>query len=241
MEFFITGTDTGIGKTFVTAALAAAFTVSGQEVKAQKWVATGNAFLPEDVCFIKDAVARARGEERGVDDHVTSKECPYRFAFPASPHLAASMEGKVISGEVIKESFLKMRGTADIILVEGVGGIMVPLSEDLLLADLLVDLKIPSIVVAKAGLGTINHTLLTIEYMKKRGITIRGLILNRQYPGEETGEGVEHELIVADNSRIIEKFSGVPVLAVLPHVDDVMDAASALEPVALDLVSQGVK
>jgi dethiobiotin synthetase len=234
MELFVTGTDTGVGKTFVTAGLAAAIAGMGHDVMVQKWVATGSSSQPEDLSFVKDAVFRATGRFPGNDRRITGDECPYCFAFPASPHLSARLEKRAVSPDVVKECYERMKERAGVLLIEGVGGLMVPLSDDVLLSDILSELGIPSIVVARAGLGTINHTLLTVGFMKTLGIPVRGVILNRQHAPAD--DDVEHDDIVADNRTTIERISGVPVLAVLPRSGDVMELAGFFREVAEKLV-----
>lgn len=231
MEFFITGTGTDIGKTFITASLAGAFTLEGYATTVQKWVSTGNNARPDDMIFIKKAIALAAKENFSETFRVPKDECPYRYHLAASPHLAASMENSTVSKDVIYDSFNRLKEKSDILLVEGSGGIMVPLSDNILISHVVKELAIPSVVVASAGLGTLNHTLLTLYYMKDMGIPVKGVILNSQYDEGENRDGYEQPAIVLDNKKTIEKFSGIPVLSIMPR-KEIKTAIELLRPVA---------
>ena len=218
MEFFITGTGTGIGKTFVTALLARAFVHRGLSTGVQKWVSTGSREMAEDLEFIGQNVPEL------FTQSVFSAclHSVYCLEFPASPHLAAEKEDVAISPDVIKRAFLGLKGRFDILMVEGAGGIMVPVTRKVMLVDIVQDIGLPVLVVAASGLGTINHTLLTLEVLGQRHIPCIGVVLNSQGldPAFE-----EHPDIVADNARVIEEFSGVKVLGSLPRVEKFDEAA----------------
>lgn len=218
MELFVTATGTGIGKTFVTALLAKTFSRQGMSVGVQKWVSTGNRANAEDIEFIRQHVPAL---DQGDSDNACL-QAVYCLEFPASPHLAAEKEGFSISTEKIIAAFERMKNRFDILLVEGAGGIMVPLSRQVMLADLVKKLRIPALIVAACGLGTINHTLLTIEALRRREIACAGVVLDSQGldPAFE-----EHPDIIRDNARVIEEAGGVRVLGVLPRVgmsDEIM-------------------
>ncbi len=210
MEFFVTGTGTGVGKTFVTALLSRMFVEKGLSTAVQKWVSTGGRTQAEDIEFIVRHVP-----ELGPAGGACARAL-YCLEFPASPHLAAEMEDITISSQDIAKFFLEMRDKFDILMVEGAGGVMVPLTRQLLLIDLVKELGLCGLVVAAAGLGTINHTLLTIEALEHRGIPCVGVVLNSQ--GLDTSSE-EHPAIVEDNARVIEQFSNVPVLGVVPRME----------------------
>ncbi len=223
MVIFIAGTDTGVGKTFVTACLARIWKAKGIDVGVQKWVSTGNSTLSEDCQFIY--------EKAGIEGIAIpgSMESPYCFEFPASPHLAAELEGKRVDMERLRAVFLSMRKRHELLIVEGVGGVLVPISREVLLADLVSELDIPTLIVARSGLGTLNHTLLTIEALLRRDIDVLGVILNTTQQDDPD--------IINDNKRTIEEVSGIRVFGIIPHRKEVHEACPVVEPFASELLS----
>ncbi len=218
MVLFVTGTDTGVGKTFVSALLAKALANKGTDVKVQKWVSTGNNIFSEDCVSIYELL--------GTKEEVTagSDVAPYCLPLAASPHLAAEEAGVTIESKVIRDAFLRLGSSCEVLIVEGVGGVLVPLTRDLLLADLIADLKMPSLVVARSGLGTLNHTLLTLEALRCRNIEVLGVLLN--------SHGDEDSTIVRDNQRTIADMGEVEVFGVLPRVKRPLDAIPYITPIA---------
>jgi dethiobiotin synthetase len=209
---FITGTDTGVGKTFVCGALWRYLLGRGLNIGYQKWVSTGGTGIPDDLqqCL---AAAGLPFEQENLEHQV-----PYRFRLPASPHLAAEQEGRLIEPEIIKGRFRQLVERHELLLVEGVGGLLVPLRRDLLLADLLADLQLPTLVVARSGLGTINHTLLTLEALRVRQIPVLGVVFSEAMPTPD-------ELLVQDNLRTIAEIGNVRVFGRIRH------GGAAAEPV----------
>jgi dethiobiotin synthetase len=202
--FFIAGTDTGIGKTFITSLIALFFTQKGLNVLMQKWAQTGGA---DDALLVYEKM----NKKNVLDDKEFLKiACPYKFSYPASPHLASMLENQKIDIEIIKRSYYEISKKCEILLVEGSGGIMVPLTEDTLFLDLLKELGIPVILVARAGLGTINHTLMTAKILENNNVDIFGIILNNYDNNSE-------EIIINDNAKIILKFSGVKNIIIMPY------------------------
>jgi len=227
MILFIAGTDTGVGKTFITALLARALIDQGIDVKVQKWVSTGNSNLSEDCVFIYELLENKSDEPIHVlQDTIGfgSDVAPYCLPFPASPHLAAEQAGITIETEVIRDAFFRLESSCEILIVEGVGGVLVPLGRAMLLADLVADLSLPALIVARSGLGTLNHTLLTLEALRHRNIQIVGVLLNSQ--------GGEDSFIVRDNQRTIAEMGQVEVFGVLPRVKSLLDAISSIAPMA---------
>ncbi|MCK4839216.1 MAG: dethiobiotin synthase, partial [Desulfobulbaceae bacterium] len=156
-------------------------------------------------------------------------QVPYRFSFPASPHLAAELEKKEIDPEIIVSAYREMTRRYEVLVVEGVGGLLVPLRRDLLLADLLGLLKLQTIIVARTGLGTINHTLLTIEAMRKRQIPLIGVIFT------DTAE--EAEVLVQDNMKTIAETGRIEVLGHLPHCQGEKGLNEAFTPIGERIVA----
>ncbi|PXF58281.1 MAG: dethiobiotin synthase [Deltaproteobacteria bacterium] len=232
MILFVTGTDTGVGKTFITALLAKALVDQGIDVKVQKWVSTGNSNLSEDCVFIYELLGNKSVKTiHGLQDTSAfgSYTAPYCLPLPASPHLAAEQAGVTIKTKVIRDALFRLESSCEILIVEGVGGVLVPLSRDLLLADLVADLKLPVLLVARSGLGTLNHTLLTLEVLRHRNIQIVGVLLNSQ--------GGEDSSIVTDNQRTIAEMGQVEVFGVLPRVKSPLDALSYIAPMADRIVN----
>ncbi|GMR04840.1 MAG: dethiobiotin synthase [Thermodesulfobacteriota bacterium] len=209
-NFFITGTDTGVGKTFVAAAFVEALRKAGFDVGVMKPVETGCAesggeLVPGDALKLKEA-ARTSDPLDLIN--------PYRFAAPVAPCVAASMEDREIEIDKIAEAFNVLSKRHDFMVVEGAGGLMVPLTPTKTFIDLLSILKIPVIIVAPSRLGVINHTLLTVEAARRGGIDVAGIILNN--PALSRGSDLSGET----NAEVIERFSGAPLLAELPFIKE---------------------
>lgn len=203
---FITGTDTGVGKTYVAAGIAVALKQRGVNAGVMKPAETGcrmraGRMVPRDALRLMKA-ARARDPLFLVN--------PYRFRKPLAPSIAAELEGKKIDPKKIINAYHALSKRHDFMIVEGAGGIMVPLTQSYLYLNLACDLGLPVIVVARPGLGTINHTLLTLSALKERGIMISGIVINyaqnrKAGTAEKTGPAV------------IEKISGVKIAGIIPY------------------------
>ena len=166
---FITGTDTGIGKTIVTCGIALSLKAKGLDVGIMKPIETGCNPNPEDALFYKTMLQ--------LDDTLNTI-CPIQLKAPLAPSVAAEQENKVISLSHITDTYKKLSQEHDFILVEGAGGLMVPVLDDILMAHLPVILKIPIILVAGNKLGGINHTLLSYHYAEAIGLKVLAIILN---------------------------------------------------------------
>lgn len=171
--FFITGIDTGIGKTYATGFIALELKIAGYKVITQKLVQTGCTGIAEDIITHR----KIMGEPLNEFD-INKTTCPYVFEFPASPHLASKLENKIISLDTINNSTKTLSENFDIVLIEGAGGIMVPITEDLLTLDFIKNQGYPVIIVSSPRLGSINHTLLTAEICKNAGIRIARIVYN---------------------------------------------------------------
>ncbi|HEX5983987.1 MAG TPA: dethiobiotin synthase [Solirubrobacterales bacterium] len=199
---FVTGTGTEVGKTVVAAAIARTLAAEGKRVAVFKPAVTG---LEEGVETDHALLRRASGSAQS-DEEIA----PYRYGPPASPHLAAAMAGEQIDPERLRAAAHAADEGADAIVCEGVGGLLVPLSPGYLVRDLVVDLGHPLVVAAGPGLGTINHTLLTIESASAAGLDVAAVVLT-PWP-EEPSE------IEKSNRETIAALAGVEVLT-LPHLD----------------------
>ncbi len=205
---FITGTDTGVGKTIVSAALARTLLNRGIDVGVMKPVETGCArgpkgLLPTDSEFLIKA-ARSKDPKKLIT--------PYTMETPVAPCEAAEREGVEINDEYIRDCYLKLKERHDFMVVEGAGGLMVPIYQKFLVSNLIQLLGLPIILVSRPKLGTINHTLLSIHYAKCQGIKILGFIVNRRHEAIHLAE--------EKSPIIIEKISGVPFLGTKPYIED---------------------
>ncbi|MDO9566316.1 MAG: dethiobiotin synthase [Candidatus Desulfaltia sp.] len=217
-SLFITGTNTGIGKTVICGCLARYLSRKGINVGIQKWVSTGNRNTSDDIDYCLSMIGR---EKEDVDNPLLLH--PYTFDFPASPHLAAELEGQEVDIDKIVESYHTLMRRHDLLIVEGVGGVLVPLTRDRLLIDLVADLAIPVLIVTDSGLGTINHTLLTIEALTKRDITILGMVFNFA--------GKEDKIIEEDNRKTISRIGKRPSFGSLSKLDSMEALIDEFEPI----------
>lgn len=204
--FFITGTDTGVGKTLVCTALVKLFRSYGKDVGVMKPVMTGVKSNLEKTSA-NDAYILKRTSD--TDDSLDLIN-PYCFKEPISPHLAARLNNQEIDEKLIKDNFNKIKIRHEIVIMEGIGGISVPFSDNFFIGDLIRELNLPAIIVARASLGTINHTLLSIHYAKRIGIEIAGVIINNMPENPSLAERA--------NPGEIERLTNVPVLGVIPEI-----------------------
>ena len=209
---FVTGTDTGVGKTEVSCALVAAARADGLDLGAMKPAQSGvEPGDPGDAQRLRAAAGETDPPEL---------VCPYTFAAPLAPGVAARLAGVEIRLEVILEAAQVLAARHTALLVEGAGGLLVPLTPRHTYADLAVALGLPVLVVARAGLGTVNHTALTVEALRARGLAVAGVVLNRT--SAESDPSVPH------NAAEIERLTGAKVLASLPFLRDIGARQQAL-------------
>ena len=206
---FITGTDTGVGKTVVAAGLVLALKARGLNVGYMKPVETGCPVLdgevvPMDVRFLREVT--------GIRDEL-DLVCPYRLKQPAAPSIAARMEDTHIELGYIVDQYFQLSLIHEIVVVEGVGGLMVPLNNSDLISDLVLQMGLELVIVSRPGLGSINHTLLTCNIAKMMGIPLSGTIING-FGKDAIG------LSERTNPDEIEHFSNMPVLGILPWLRD---------------------
>jgi dethiobiotin synthetase len=207
---FITGTDTGVGKTVVTAALVAALRRQGYDVGAIKPIETGLSSFADTG---SDAV-RLRAAAGGRD--ALAEVRPYGFRHPLSPLDAARLERRRILLPTIMRNFRRVRARHEILLAEGVGGVLVPVTPSLNILDLIYRMRLPAIVVGRAGLGGINHALLTLTALHRQKVPVLALVLNRTLPSP-TGIARTQE---SSTVRLLRRSAKVPVLGPLPYLGD---------------------
>jgi len=213
---FVTGTDTGVGKTLVACAIVRGLRRRGLDVGVMKPVETGvGAAGPLD--------ARALREAAGVDDPLEDV-CPQRFALPAAPAVSAVHEGSAVDLAQLDAAFERLAAHHEYLLVEGAGGLLVPVTAELSMAGLAARWELPLIVVARARLGTINHTRLTLEVARGRGLAIAGLVLSHADGPTSPAD--------AANLRALREDPGVRLLGEIPPLapgalppDDALDLA----------------
>ena len=210
---FITGTDTDVGKTVITGCIASSLLKKGKNVAVYKPVQCGNLLKGKikspDLFLVKNL--------SGISDNCIFND--YSFKFASSPHLAAELENKKVDINIIKKHFDEISKNFDYVLIEGSGGLMVPLIRDYTVLDLIRDLSVPVLVVARAGLGTINHTILTVNALKSRKIKVIGIILN-YFKGSTIEE---------DNKKIINQLSGVKIIGAAPFSGNLRKLADNFE------------
>jgi len=209
---FITATDTGVGKTAITAALGYHLCERGVAVGVMKPVETG---VPVEEDAQSDA-ARLRAAAGATDPMELIS--PYRFPEPLAPLAAARRTGKAIELDRIVRAFERLGGRSRPMLVEGIGGLLAPLSETFELADLIRALKLPAIVVGRAGLGGINHALLTVEALARRNIPVLAVALNCPTPAACSSSDPIAFHQVQTTVDLVRELGGRPVYGPIGHV-----------------------
>ena len=265
--FFITGTDTGVGKTVITAALIKAIGLLGLKACGMKPIETGctksefrvqssefevtDKFINNDLSKLSICHAgldpassssldsRFRGNDNecgfidkpfdkrtellpadgmflkkmaGIDDSI-DLITPIRFESPLAPLPASEIEGREIDLNKIRAAYSELSKKYDAVITEGIGGLLVPIKRDYFVLDLARDFGLPIIVVSRPGLGTLNHTLLTVNYAIKEGLDVAGIIINYSQPPEGT-------LAEGTNPEIIKQISPVPLIGIFPYLKD---------------------
>jgi dethiobiotin synthetase len=213
---FVTGTDTGVGKTVVAAAICAALAARGEKVAAFKPVVTGTGD-PPDPLWPPDHELLAQATGRQAASDVT----PYTFGPPLSPHYAAELAGEEVDPARLRERACELSAGADALVCEGVGGLLVPLTDRYSVCDLAGDLGLPVVVVARTGLGTINHTRLTVEAARAAGLDVLGIVIT---PWQDP------EPIEQSNRATVEQATGIRVSTLAPATPATLAAAGASLP-----------
>lgn len=204
---FITGTDTGVGKTVVTAALALHMKRKGIAVGVMKPIETG---------IMSSRLARsdaARLQAVVESDDALGAICPFQFELPLAPLAAAQSEKRQIDLGVIQKVHRLLSRRYEYVVIEGVGGVHVPIGPKLQVLDLIARLKFPVVVVGRSALGGINHALLTIEALRRRRIPVAAVMLNQTRPARSKLDRLQERTTV----EILRKQAGAPVLGPLPY------------------------
>jgi dethiobiotin synthetase len=207
---FVTGTDTGVGKTVVAAAICAALAARGERVAAFKPAVSGLDEEPGEFGRDHELLASVASAGQSPED-----VAPWRFGPPVSPHYAAELAGERIE----PAQLLAAARAHELLVCEGVGGLMVPITPGYLVRDLAIDLELPLVVAARTGLGTINHTLLTVEAARTAGLSVAGVVMT-PWPDEPT----EME---RSNRATVERLADVRVSGLPPTTPDRLAEAGA--------------
>lgn len=191
MILFVAGIDTGIGKTIATGLMARWYAARGFTVVTLKLVQTGCEGFPEDIGTHRDMMGSGR-----LPEDLTGLTCPYVFRFPGSPHLAAAIEGRSVDTARLEAAARELAQRYEIVLVEGVGGLCVPLTDETTVLDFLAQRDWPVVLVTAPRLGSINHTLLSLEALRTRHLSLAAVIYNLHHTARPE--------IVRDTRRVIE-------------------------------------
>ena len=211
---FVVGTGTDIGKTYITGLMVKKLAEGGKNPGYYKAAMSGNerrqdgSLIPGDALFVQQCA--------GIQQPLT-KMCPYVYENAYSPHLASRIEGNPVDMDVVKQGFYQTLKEHDYVTVEGSGGILCPICFDerkLQLEDIITELDLSSVIIADAGLGTINSLVLTAEYMKAKQLPVKGMIFNNYHPGNVMEE---------DNIFMCEYMTGLPTLAKVKEGDTQLD------------------
>lgn len=204
--YFISGIDTDAGKSFVTGYIARRLMESGKTVVTQKFIQTGNEDFSEDITRHRALM--------GIDllpedlDHTTA---PIIYSYPASAQLAARIDGKTIDTTVIDEASHRLSERYDIVLLEGAGGLMVPMTDDFLTIDYITTRQLPLILVTNGILGSINHTILSLEAIASRGIDLAAVAYNTYY---DTDKIIAEDTLGFIRRYLAKHFPSTPLFTV---------------------------
>ncbi|MFO0792527.1 MAG: dethiobiotin synthase [Candidatus Brocadiaceae bacterium] len=204
--YFITGTDTGVGKTLVAGGLAALYKTKGLNVGVMKPIATGckrvsNRLVSDDAVFLKSLA--------GVDDDYDLIN-PVSLEQPLAPTVAARLSNTKIDLDKLREAYGTLCERHDYLIVEGIGGLLVPIHEYYFVVDLANEMELPLIVVSRPALGAINHTLLTVSYAREHGLDVKGIIIN-------DSAGNCDNVVMNTNIDEIKRITELPIVGVIPY------------------------
>ncbi|MBD1379542.1 dethiobiotin synthase [Metabacillus arenae] len=204
--FFVTGTDTEVGKTIISCGLAAALKENKMDVGVFKPLLSGiSRDNPESDTSLLKQMSQTSLSHRDIT--------PFEFKKPLAPYVAGKLDGTVVNLKDVLNRWEMIRERHEYFIVEGAGGISVPLGENFLVSHLIKALELPIVIVARPNLGTINHTFLTVHYAKSIGVRILGIVIN--------GISDNPDIAEKSNPKLIEELCGVPILGITPKLKEV--------------------
>lgn len=226
--YFITGTDTDVGKTIVAGGLAALYKKQGLNVGVMKPIATGckrvnNRLVSDDAVFLKLS-AEIEDEYELIN--------PVSLEQPLAPSVAARLSNTKIDTDKINTAYDTLCERHEYIIVEGIGGLLVPIDEYYFIVDLATEMELPLIVVCRPTLGTINHTLLTVSYAREHGLEVKGIVVN------ESAENCD-AVVKKTNIDEIKRLTGLPVLGIIPF-DKGMDIKNYNKEILIKIFSDNI-
>lgn len=212
---FVTATDTETGKTIVAGHIAAAIRSLGHDVGVMKPVASDcvcrkNLVTGEEKFISEDAelLVKLSGSTDPLEEIA-----PLCFREPLAPMPAAEIERKPVELDLVRQAWTRLGARHDFMVVEGIGGVMVPITADYYLLDMIVEFGLPALVVTRTGLGTLNHTILTVNTLRAKGVEVAGIVMNECKPAEDS-------LAEKTNPAVLEKCLDLPVICTIPHLQD---------------------
>ena len=223
---FITATDTEVGKTMITGAIARLLRQAGKKVGVLKPVATGcrhdrEGLVSADAEFLAGCADT---------DYPLSVITPVCYKTPAAPLVSAAVERRAVDMEAIAAAYSYLAETCDVVLVEGIGGVLVPLTEDATILDLAAEMDLPTVIVARPDLGTINHTLLTLAAVRQAGLPVAGVVIN--------GYNIMTAGIPEETApEVIARCGRTNVLALVPYDPDSSVEQGRLGPAVLEAMA----
>ncbi len=226
MNIFVTGTDTDVGKTIITAGLAAVMQGLGYAMGVYKPVQSGSIIentelISPDLKFVKS-----------IDANIKTK-VTYNFHEPVAPWVGAILNNTNIHKNRLKIDYEDIKEECDFVIVEGAGGILVPVSENFLIRDLIKLLELPVLIVARPNLGTINHTLLTIESARAAGLSVLGVIISN-YPSETD------DIAIKTAPDVISEYGNVKILGVLPSIKEITNKDPGQSEALIDMIINNI-
>jgi dethiobiotin synthetase len=204
--FFVTGTDTDVGKTIISGGLAAVLKEKKIDVGVFKPLLSG--ISREDPASDTSLLKQLSQTSLSYEE-IT----PFEFKEPLAPYVAGKLEGKIVEIQEVLRHWEKIKRKHEFFIIEGAGGISVPLGEHFLVSDLIKAIQLPIVIVARPNLGTVNHIFLTVHYAKSLGLTVAGIVIN--------GISDHPDLAEKTNPKLIEELCGVPILGITPKLKEI--------------------
>jgi dethiobiotin synthetase len=203
---FVTGTDTNVGKTIISSGIAAVLKEKKIDVGVFKPLLSG---VSREDSASDTSLLKQLSQTSLTYEEIT----PFEFIEPLAPYVAGKLEGKIVGIEEVLSHWEKIRRKHEFFIVEGAGGISVPLGEHFLVSDLIKAMQLPIVIVARSNLGTVNHIFLTVQYAKSLGLTVAGIVIN--------GISDHPNLAEQTNPKLIEELCGVPILGITPKLKEI--------------------